>query len=349
VTRSQAVPLPSIAAGLATVAVGLGAASGYIEITDAEPRAQLWMGGAAGAVFLLAIAFVRGGQAQVLATRARLLIGAGASAVLAVIGLWQATERNEPRVLLLLVPAMLFFITAILAVREAGRTSQAVRAGQLRSRLDGEEAERRRWAQELHDQTLQDLAAIEVRLSGLTSSRDPEALAAGLQDARVMVREQIRTLRHLITQMRPLALDTLGLAAALQDLAQRAEAAGDVLVQCEVDELPDRIRPDVEMSIYRVVQEAVSNALRHAACHRIDLAARTVGPLLQVTVRDDGIGLESAAPDRGGGSTGFGMVGMTERAESMGGRVGWSTPAGGGTLITLQVPVERVSRLRPPN
>lgn len=354
--------LPGAGTALGMLGTLLAAAGGTIEIADAEPRAQMWLGAAAGVAFLLAVPLAGpasgGDDAEVMGRRARLLVGAGVSAVLAVIGLWQATERNEPRVLLLLVPAVLLFVTATLAVREAARTGRALRADRLRARLDGEEAERRRWAQELHDQTLQDLAAVEVRLGALARNRDAEAMAAGLDETRAMVREQIRSLRHLVTRMRPLALDTLGLAAALQDLADRAERDSGVEVTCTLDGLtglPDRFRPDAEVSVYRIVQEAVTNAVRHAACHRIELAVRAAPGRLLVSVSDDGIGLPEpgshgrpdqvpARPDRvpdgpDGPDGGLGMVGMAERAESLAGDLRWAPAPGGGTVVTLVVPL----------
>jgi signal transduction histidine kinase len=323
---------------LAAFGIVLTVASGIIEVADAEPSAQMWVGAAAGAAFLLAVLLVRGGdEAQVLTRRARLLVGAGTAAVLAVIGLWQVTERAEPRVLLLLVPALLLFLTASLAVREAARTGHAVRAGQLRSRLDGEEAERRRWARELHDQTLQDLAAIEVRLGSLAGESDPAAIGAALQDTRTMVHEQIRTLRHLIAQMRPLALDTLGLAAALQDLAQRAEDTGDVPVHCELADLPGDLGPEAQVSIYRIVQEAVTNALSHAACHEIAISTRIRRNRLEVRVGDDGIGLDAQGRPAVPALEGFGLIGMAERAAAINARLTWSTPLAGGTLVTLSL------------
>lgn len=337
---------PGALAALGTLLV---AAGGLIEVADAEPRAQMWLGAAAGAAFLVAVPLVDGDDAEVLGRRARLLIGAGFSAVLAVIGLWQATERNEPRVLLLLVPALLLFVTAILAVREASRSGRALRADRLRSRLDGQESERRRWAQELHDQTLQDLAAVEVRLAGLARSAqgraDPQALSAGLEETRSMVREQIRSLRHLVTRMRPLALDTLGLAAALQDLADRAERESGVEVTCTVEGLPERLLPDAEVSLYRIVQEAVTNAVRHGACHRVEIAVRRAPEHLLVTVQDDGIGLPDGQVGPASGPVpegGLGMVGMAERAESLDGVITWGTGPLGGTLVTLTVPLEPV-------
>jgi signal transduction histidine kinase len=316
----------------AAIGVGLAGASVAMELTDAEPRSEMWVSAASGAAFLIAVALTRGDEDRVLASRARLLIGAGGTAVLAVIGLWRATDRSEPAVLLLLVPALLLFVTALIAVREAGRSSHARRVSQLRSRFQGEESERRRWAQELHDQTLQDLAAVELRLAGLTGTLDPEALASGVEDTRVLVREQIRTLRHLITQMRPLALDTLGLAAALQDLARHAELSGDVLVRCDLAELPAGIDSDAQLPIYRIVQEALTNALHHSAAAEITIGARVRDDVLEITVRDDGIGM--LAPGRDHPS--FGRTGMHERAVAIQAELSWSTPPGGGTLVSLR-------------
>ena len=329
----------------ASIGIGLTAASVLMEFTDVEPRAEMWVAAAAGAAFLIAVPLTRGDEDLVLTRRARLLVGAGGAAVLAVIGLWRATDRAQPAVLLLLVPALLLFVTALLAIREAARASQARRVSHLRSRFQGEESERRRWAQELHDQTLQDLAAIELRLGSLAGNHDPQDLAAGVQDTRVLVREQIRTLRHLITQMRPLALDTLGLSAALQDLARRAEADGDLPVHCDLAELadlPTSTEPDTLVAIYRIVQEALTNARHHSAGHKITIAARSRDDALEITIRDDGIGMPPPAartPDPALPPA-FGRIGMRERAEAIGAQLTWSRPSGGGTLVSLLVPHE---------
>jgi signal transduction histidine kinase len=343
--------------GLALLSVSVA-----MELTDAEPRFQLWVSAAAGAAFLIAIPLVRGGEDQVLTGRARLLVGAGCTAVLAVIGLWRATGRAQPAVLLLLVPALLLFVTAVVAIREAGRTSHARRVSQLRSRFEGQESERRRWAQELHDQTLQDLAAIELRLAGLANTQDSRALAAGVQEARGMVREQIRVLRHLITQMRPLALDTLGLAAAVQDLARRSDGSSDappvmpvlpvlpvgagaeagegagVSVSCDVSALPLDLAPDLQVAIYRIIQEALSNALHHAACRSITVTASMVATEVEITVQDDGIGLSATNSRLGSKPLSFGRLGMNERADAIAGHLTWTTPPTGGTLVRLRVP-----------
>jgi len=322
---SQVVVRIAVAAG-----IGLTATSVVMELTDAEPRFEMWVSVAAGAAFLIAVPLLQGDD-DVLTGRARLLVGAGSTAVLAVIGLWRATGRAQPAVLLLLVPALLLFVTALLAIREAGLARQARRVRQLRARFQGQESERRRWAQELHDQTLQDLAAIELRLAGLSGSQDPQALAAGVQDTRVMVREQIGVLRHLITQMRPLALDTLGLAAAVQDLARRADAAGEATVTCDVTDLPTDLSAETQVAIYRIIQEALTNAMHHASCRTIAVRTDRHGSELEITIQDDGVGLPAEDPS----ALSFGRTGMRERADSIDAQLTWTTPAGGGTSVTL--------------
>ncbi|MBT0768301.1 hypothetical protein KIH74_05165 [Kineosporia sp. J2-2] len=275
--------------------------------------------------------------------RAWLLGAAGLGAVPAVLGLWHVTGRDQPVLLLLLVPSVLLLVTAALAIREAGLATDARRVRQLRARFQGQEAERRHWAQELHDQTLQDLAALELWLAGLSRTQDPEKLAAGVQDARDMVHEQIGVLRHLITQMRPLALDALGLTAAVQDLARRSQVPGTpdgttgVTVTHDVAGLPADLPPDTQVAIYRIVQEALANALHHAACRTVVVRAGREGQHIVVTVRDDGVGIGDDEPVDPAG-TSFGRIGMRERADSLGARLTWTTPEGGGTLVTLRIP-----------
>ncbi len=269
--------------------------------------------------------------------RRGLLLCALAGLLLAVASVVLEFVDAEPRLVVWVGVAAIgvFLAIAALVMREARVSADARRMRNLRARLQGQEQERRRWAQELHDQTLQDLAALELWLAGLSHTHDPEKLAAGVQDARGMVHEQIGVLRHLITQMRPLALDTLGLAAAVQDLARRAEDR--VSVACDVEHLPDDLPPDTQVAIYRIVQEALSNALQHAGSRRIAVRAVIDGPDLAITVRDDGVGMPAEVP-ADAGPTSFGRIGMRERAESLGASLSWTPAEGGGTLVTLRVP-----------
>jgi signal transduction histidine kinase len=311
---------------LGTLLLCVGA---VIELMDAEPRAQLWVAAAAGMAFLVAVAFSDGTDVGALTARTRLLVGAGLCGLLLVLGLWQVTASAGPHVLLLVAPVGLLFATMAVALRAASASGRRARLREVRSRLDGEEAERRRWVRELHDDTLQDLAAVDVLLGSAAASGD-----AAIVEARSVVGHQIRTLRHLMSRMRPLALDTLGLAAALEDLARRTEDSTGIEVRAVIADLP-RLASRVETDTYRVVQEALSNATRHSGGHVVTVEAGCRGRWLELTVRDDGRGL----PENGAFTPGYGVLGMRERAETLGAGLTVTSPAGGGTLVRLRVPL----------
>ena len=329
-------PRRVVVVALSGTAVLLLALSTVVELTDADPHTELWMSIAAGIVFLAATGFSRGADVQVLAVRARLLVGAGLSALLAVTALWQATERAAPRVLLLLLPVTLLFTTAGLALREADHQRRQARLRELRAHYDGQERERRRWVRELHDETLQEMGAAHVLLGVAAASPDPAEQAQRIADARDVLGRQIHTLRRLIARMRPLTLDTLGLGAALEDLARHAVDATGLDVQVYVEDLP-RLPADTETQIYRIAQEALTNAMRHAAAHRITVEAHGDERGVEVAVRDNGTG-RPAMQFR----PGYGLTGMRERAETLGARLTITNPEPTGTLVHLQVPLPAV-------
>jgi two-component system sensor histidine kinase UhpB len=135
--------------------------------------------------------------------------------------------------------------------------------------------------------------------------------------------------RAIARNLRPEALDDLGLAAALRQLCNEAERAG---VQVERRISPEvRLAPEVELVVYRVAQEAITNVLRHAAAERLVCVLEPAGDGAELCVTDDGRGL-------GGAPAGSGMQGMRERALLAGATLDISTPASGGTSVSLRVP-----------
>ncbi|MGI5238027.1 sensor histidine kinase [Dactylosporangium sp. CA-139066] len=316
------------AAGLAALALtGAGAvllaAAILLELGGISLQAELWTAAGAGAAFLLALAGPAATGARRFAGRGRLLAAAGISALIAVAALWQGSVRPDPEVLLLLIPVALLFATAGLALREAAVERRRAWIDQARWRLDGAEAERRRWARDLHDDTLQALAAVQVLL----------ATPGGAEAAREIVGGQIQSLRRIIAQMRPLALDALGLAAALEDLARHARDRDGLDVEAAVDGLP-RLPAAAESAVYRIVQEALTNAVRHAGAARVRIEAGPRGPDLRVVVRDDGCG-----PPAGGFTAGHGLHGMRERAELLGAQLHVAAAGSRGTEVRLDLPV----------
>ncbi|HEX6620986.1 MAG TPA: GAF domain-containing sensor histidine kinase [Solirubrobacteraceae bacterium] len=215
-------------------------------------------------------------------------------------------------------------------------TAKSVEADRRRRSLAATEAERHRWARELHDETLQALGGLKVLLSSAIRLDDPEAMRAAMRDATQQLTGDIESLRALIAELRPPALDQLGLAPALASLAQRTGAVNDLEVRADVD-LPDdrRFAPELETTVYRVVQESLTNAVKHAGASSIDIAVCCAEDAVEVSVADDGIGFDSEAA----AGNGFGLAGMRERVELAGGELSVQPGAGAGTVIRARLPL----------
>lgn len=214
-------------------------------------------------------------------------------------------------------------------------TARSVERDRLRRSLLAAEAERCRWARELHDDTLQGLGVLRVLLSSARRSDDLGALHATLDGAVDQLTQEIANLRSLITELRPAALDELGLVPALQALFERIRVAYGLVIDGHVA-LGDgawRLRhdPDAEIAVYRVVQEALTNAARHAEAESVTVEVIRAGEEVRIEIEDDGKGFDVEEP-----AAGFGLTGMRERISLAGGRLEIkSSPAGTTILASL--------------
>src|SRR5580700_7024308 len=225
---------------------------------------------------------------------------------------------------------------------------RSVEIKRLRYGMEARERERTRWAREIHDETIQGLGALRMRLANARDLDEQAALSAAVEAVLEGLGDEIDGLRHLITELRPAALDDLGLAAALEALARRMQAIDGLDVQTEIDLGPEhddgqRLDPELESTIYRVVQEALTNVSRHAqATHALVRVSERDG-VVRASVTDDGRGLPEAdrlGPRGDGLEGGFGMSGMRERAELVGGELELvPAPGGQGTVMRLSVPL----------
>ena len=238
--------------------------------------------------------------------------------------------------------AMDHLVTTAAAVLSAERSAVS---GVIRESLHEREAERRRWARELHDETLQQLGALQVLLtSAVSRARTPDADRDGLieatRQATDLVAAQIAGLRHLITDLRPAALDDLGLTPALQALARRTEQLSGISVGLQVSLryadglINTRLLPDIELPIYRVIQEALTNIRRHSSATRVTVTVVEDDETVVAEISDNGKGFDAER------AAGFGLSGMRERAELAKGtlEVTAATAAGHGTTVRLLVP-----------
>jgi signal transduction histidine kinase len=204
--------------------------------------------------------------------------------------------------------------------------------------LGAAEEERKRIARELHDETAQMLAALLIRIRVVRNRRDPEAVEALLDDMREGVSHALEGVRRFARGLRPPALDELGLVPAIEALARSLEEVGGIAVTVHADDPAGQLMPDAELATYRIVQEALSNVVRHAHASRAGVRiAREPGRVV-VTVEDDGRGFDPArALSTDGG--GLGLFGMRERAGYIGGQVEVTSAPGRGTTVTAEIPV----------
>jgi signal transduction histidine kinase len=205
------------------------------------------------------------------------------------------------------------------------------------------EEERAHWARELHDETLQSLAVLRLQLSAARRASDADALRAALDGAVEGLGLEIASLRALITELRPAALDELGLAPALESLCERTASVHGIEVRTElaVGGRPgERLDPDLEIAVYRVVQEALTNAAKHGHAVRVEVVVCERDRELELSVRDDGRGFDPA-----GATKGFGLRSMRERIELAGGRlrVGSSRQ---GTEVAARIPLAHAAHTR---
>jgi signal transduction histidine kinase len=222
---------------------------------------------------------------------------------------------------------------ALLQSFAAVATARTVERDRLRGSIDAAERERQRWARELHDDTLQGLGALRMLLSsGLRG--DETALRDTVERAVDLIAHQVDDLRGLITELRPAALDDLGLQAALESLTERFAATKGPALSAEIT-LGERERfdPELETAVYRVVQEALHNVLKHAGATRARVRVWRSGDHVLLEISDDGRGFADDVP-----TTGFGLVGMRERIELAGGTLDVRSTRGAGTSITARLP-----------
>jgi len=218
--------------------------------------------------------------------------------------------------------------------------ARTVESQRLRQSLDAAEAERRRWARELHDDTLQALGALKVMLSSALRAGDETAVREAVAAAVDETGGQITGLRSLLTELRPAALDDLGLSPALSSLVQRTAAIHGVNVDLEVslDDAAGRLSDEVETAAYRLVQEALSNVGKHAGAQRALVRVNEREDVVSVEITDDGAGFDAADP-----TTGFGLVGMRERVALAGGTL-TVEPANPGTRVRAELPARRAAQ-----
>lgn len=220
-------------------------------------------------------------------------------------------------------------------------TAETVEADRRRQTMAAAEQERARWARELHDETLQSLASLRIGLAAQLRLASPGPLADAMGEAIAQLETDIGNLRSLITELRPALLDDLGTQAAIRDLAERAGGRGlevDVTLDLayENGRASDRHTSELETAIYRIIQESLTNASKHGEAKRATVTVEEDETMIRIIVQDDGGGFDTTAK-----SSGFGLLGMHERAELLDGTLEIQSAPGQGTTVKAAFPAQR--------
>ena len=204
--------------------------------------------------------------------------------------------------------------------------------------LSAHETERKHIARELHDDTAQALTSILVRLRLLERSTKDHEVLHNVEELRELTAGALESVRRMALDLRPAALDDLGLVPALQAYADRYSHTWPVSVTVEVEGLKRRLPADVELVLYRVVQEALTNVAKHAAASSARVLVSRRRNEVTVSIEDDGLGFDPDDLPRAYGS-GLGIFGMRERLGLVGGEVQLQSTKRHGTRITARVPL----------
>jgi signal transduction histidine kinase len=212
--------------------------------------------------------------------------------------------------------------------------SERIARDALRRVVDAQELERRRLARELHDETGQALTSILLGLRSLEETLQTDASRAATAELRELVVATLQDVRRLAVELRPSVLDDFGLVAALENLTSSFTQQTGIQVDFGAALGERRVPGEVETALYRIVQESLTNVVKHARARRVSISLTRMEGSVKAVIEDDGQGFDPAAPDGG-----HGLIGMRERLALLGGRLQVESGPDGGTTIAAEVPV----------
>jgi signal transduction histidine kinase len=203
------------------------------------------------------------------------------------------------------------------------------------------EEERTHIARELHDELGQELTAMRYTLGLLRKrhERDPSSIGQNLDDFEALLARTTTTARHIVSELRPRILDDLGLVAAVEWLVDKTRERTGLTCELTTSAPTLDVSPNVSVAAFRIVQESLTNVARHARADRVGVGLSVEDQMLQIVVRDNGVGLSPSR--RTAGERGMGLLGMTERAEGLGGELTIESSPEAGTTVRVRIPARR--------
>jgi two-component system NarL family sensor kinase len=207
--------------------------------------------------------------------------------------------------------------------------------------IDAQEEERKRISRELHDGVVQLLSALKINLVGMLD--DTQNIdQSNLDKAVDIVSSSIRELRRISLDLRPPMLDELGFVSTLYWLIDRFQQSSDLQVSFFPHSFPKDSPKQIELALFRVVQEALSNVDQHAQASQVRISMRAAGPVVELNISDDGIGFDPIYVFQSEDlESGIGLVSMRERIEALGGDIQVQSAPKNGTTIQIKVPIKK--------
>lgn len=224
-------------------------------------------------------------------------------------------------------------------IEALGQLTDALQATQRRLITERED-ERKALARELHDQVIQDLLSFNYRLEEIENQEPSGDLQGEMESIRQGIRNVVGELRQICSDLRPPTIDHHGLSAAIDSLVHEWAERSNIQVQLEVDPALGRLPETIELSVFRIVQEGLSNIRKHSAARRVRLVMhRTPSASLLLRLEDDGQGLSIPADLASlTAKKHFGLVGISERVALLGGTMNIETSAGNGMILRVEIP-----------
>jgi signal transduction histidine kinase len=220
--------------------------------------------------------------------------------------------------------------------------TEAVEAERVSRSIAAAESEKKRWSRELHDEALQELTALRADLEAASESDDDRERREFLSQALSYAKRCSESIYNLINELRPSVLDESGLPVAIEALVERALLRGSISVEYrnkltrKANGELRRFDPEFEIAAYRLVQEALNNAIKHANASTVTVELDERNGTLSIVVADDGVGFDPSRVERG-----FGLINMNERAAMLGGSVEFTSAPALGTRCNIELPVPR--------
>jgi len=230
-------------------------------------------------------------------------------------------------------------------VLEALDEASRLRASQI---IQAQEQERQRIARELHDETSQVLTSLLISLTLLEESAETNEARERIADTRALAHSTLRAIRNLSIDLRPSALDDLGLLPALRWYVKEYQKKCSIDVEFHATGFKERLPAEMETALYRIVQESLTNTAKHANANRVTISLKEEAASVRAKITDDGEGFDyEALLKTPGQERGLGLAGMNERAVLLDGTLNIHSTLGRGTIIEVSIPLPAMRTLQP--